>query len=157
MKTLQLQAPSVSGDLPNFESISAEELGPNHYQLLSSPASIPGLAEGDEFALDRHSAAGFKVLKREGNVVVWFFLPGEEFHADAAVAELEADLEDLGGRLDEAADSSLELVATIPLSAGFPAIEAAFDRALEMIPDSAAQYGCVSEATGFRAEWLDRG
>ena len=70
------------------------------------------------------NASGDPVLERGGNLAVQVFLEREE-GSEASLAALAQRIEALGGRLDGGAHRGR--VYTIPVTAGFPAVEEAFN------------------------------
>jgi len=123
------------------ESLDVEELGPNHFRLIFSPGMVEGIAAGDEFELDETAPYGFRVLKRSGNVVVWFYWPSEDMLRGPAAIDLQRTVERIGGRLD--GGGATHLVFTIPVKAGFPAIEKVFKNAEAITPGTTTMFGNV--------------
>src|SRR5688572_12302651 len=105
---------------PFHESVLVESMGGNHYHVLASPGLLAGFAGGDDIELTEEPP-GYRVIRRGGNVCVQFFWRGD---LDACARDLDAKAGVLGGRRDGEADGLL--VFTIPVSAGFTAIEAIF-------------------------------
>lgn len=106
---------------PLQEPVHAEEVGGEVFRLLYSPGFVQGIAAGDEFRLLGADGA-FEVVRRGGNLAVQVF-------SDEAVAPRQAELAGrvarLGGTLDGAIEQGLAF--TVPVTAGFPAVEALFD------------------------------
>jgi hypothetical protein len=106
---------------PLKEPVHAEPIGGGVYRLLFTPGLVQGIAAGDEFRLVDDDGA-FVVTRRGGNLAVQVF-------SRSSVAPLQAELANrvarLGGRLDGAVERGLAF--TVPLSAGFPAVEKLFD------------------------------
>jgi hypothetical protein len=106
---------------PLKEPVHADDIGGGVFRLLFSPGLVQGIAAGDEFRL-KSSDGGFVVTRRSGNLAVQVF-------SAERVAPLKANLtervERLGGTLDGAIDRGLTF--TVPMSVGFPAIEAVFN------------------------------
>src|SRR5260370_17134408 len=76
--------------------------------------------------VDEHS--GFRILKRSGNLCVWMiFASGKELFGAAAL-RLKERVEQIGGKLD--GGTKRTLIFTIPLRAGWPTIERAFNDAV---------------------------
>ncbi len=124
------------------EELQVEDLGTNRFRLVSSPGLVEGLAKGDEFELDEASATGFRVTKRSGLVVVWFFWPSEDLVTGPESAALQRQVEqELGGRLDGGGHT--QLIFSIPVGAGFTAIEALFQEAEARHPGATTMFGNV--------------
>jgi hypothetical protein len=108
-----------------MEDVPATPMGePGTFRLTASPGLAQGLAAED---VVRVAADGlFTVVRRGGNLAVQVF--AREL-SDNALDGLVADVSGLGGRLDGGTDSadSLLRVFTIPVTAGFAAVETVFD------------------------------
>jgi hypothetical protein len=136
--TLNLVADINPDGTPFYESVLVEELGENRYRVLASPGLLEGFAGGDEIELDSEEPLGFRVTRRGGNVCVQFFWKGD---LDACARDLGARAAALGGRIDGKADGLL--VFTLPVSAGFQAIESIFYEAEKRYADSSWMYANV--------------
>lgn len=105
---------------PLKEPVHAELIRPGEFRLLYSPGLVQGIAAGDEFRLLGEDGA-FEVTRRAGNLAVQVF-------SDGPVGPWQADLTErvsqIGGNFDGAIEKGL--VFTLPVTAGFPAIEAVF-------------------------------
>jgi hypothetical protein len=123
------------------ETLPVLAIGPGRYRLLASPGFVEGLAAGDEFELDPHSPLGHRVLRRGGNLCVWFYHAEPLSEGSAATHDIREVAESLGGRLD--GGYSRMLVLTVPLAAGFDAVARAFDAAVARHAGSAWLYGNV--------------
>lgn len=138
----QVVVPVLSdGRRQGEESLPAIEVGPGRYRLLASPGFVEGLAAGDEFELSPDSPLGYRVLARGGNLCAWFYFPHEVDAESHEVGELSRIAEALGGRLD--GGWSRMAVLTVPLSAGWAAIESALNGALERLGGTSWLYGNV--------------
>lgn len=106
---------------PLKEPVHVQVLGPGAYRLLYSPGFVQGIAAGDEFRLPGEDGA-FEVTRRGGNLAIQLFSlePVAPFQA-----ELAEQVQRLGGTLDGAIERGL--VFTVPVSAGFPAVETLFN------------------------------
>ncbi len=122
---------------PIKEPVHVEPLGNNQFRLLYSPGFVQGMAAGDVFRL-LNDDGDFEVLSRAGNLAV------QLFHTEP-VAPVQAGLtrrvEQLGGVLDGAIERGL--VFTVPLRAGFPAVEALFNQLVKEYPGLEWYYGNV--------------
>lgn len=109
-----------SDGTPVLERLPARRAGPGRYVLTGSPGLAQGAAAGDvvEILDDR----SFRVISRGGNLAVQVLGNGFD---DAAFDELESAVTALGGWLDGGHDRVR--VFTIPVSAGFAAVESALD------------------------------
>jgi hypothetical protein len=106
---------------PIQEPVHVQEIGQGRFRLLYSPGLVQGIAAGDEFRIVGNDGA-FDVTRRGGNLAVQVF-------STAPVAPLRAVLEERVARLGGTLDGAIEhgLVFTVPVSVGFPAIEAVFN------------------------------
>jgi hypothetical protein len=122
---------------PSVELVHAVELGEGRFRLLYSPGFVEGIAAGDEFRLlDEHGA--FEVTRRSGNVAVQVF--GSEPLAPQA-GGLVRRVAELGGVLDGQIERGM--VFTIPVAAGFPAIESVFNEFVSSHPGTEWLFGNV--------------
>jgi hypothetical protein len=123
------------------ESLPVAVVGPARFRLLASPGFVEGLAAGDEFVLDDDVLLGYRVLERGGNLCVWLYFAQDVSEHGAETDDVRRAVEGLGGWLD--GGWSRMLVFTVPLTAGFPAVDAALDAAVARIPGASWAYGNV--------------
>ena len=105
---------------PFQEPVHAQPLELGGYRLLYSPGLVQGIAAGDEFRLLGDDGA-FEVTRRGGNLAI------QLFSLDSVAPfreELAAQVRGLGGTLDGEVERGLAF--TVPVSAGFPAVESLF-------------------------------
>ena len=136
--TLNLAARTNPDGSPFYESVLVEELGGNRFTVLASPGLLEGVAGGDEIELAPDEPLGFRVTRRGGNVCVQFFWKGD---LKRCMQDLEPKAAALGGRLD--GEGATVLVFTIPVAAGFPAIERIFYEAEQQYTGCSWLYGNV--------------
>ncbi|MDY3558712.1 DUF4265 domain-containing protein [Gemmata sp. JC673] len=107
-------------DRPLREPVHAEPVHPGVFRLRHTPGFVQGIAAGDEFRLVGEDGA-FEVTRRGGNLAVQVF-------SDEPVAPLRVELTERVARLGGTLDGAIErgLAFTVPVSAGFPAVEAVF-------------------------------
>lgn len=115
----------VDGRSDRVEEVLVETVDADRYRVASSPGMVRGLAAGDVIALDPQSPAGFRLLQRGGNVCVHVFC--DAARRDATQAALTQTLGRIGGRLDGTMGRT-GLCFTVPVMAGFTAIEGALQR-----------------------------
>ena len=116
---VRLFAGTAASGEPVYEIVPAVRTSRTEYEILGSPGLATGCAAGDRV---RILADGrFEIATRGGNVcvVIYPHMPPD----DSAVASLQDAFEKLAG-LVEASQDKRVVVATVPVSAGFPAIEA---------------------------------
>jgi hypothetical protein len=106
---------------PLKEPVHVENLGDDMFRLLYSPGLVLGIAAGDEFRLLGDDGA-FEVTRRGGNLAIQVYCTSS---VPPHQAELEERVAQLGGTLDGSIDRGLAF--TIPVTAGFAAIEAIFN------------------------------
>ena len=123
------------------EAIPATSLGGSRFVIDASPGMVEGIAAGDKIEVAPGDRLGYRVLERGGNLCVWFYFPRpvDETHPD--VFALATSIEALGGWLD--GGYARMVVFTIPVSAGFAAVEAVLDAAVGRHPESTWSYGNV--------------
>ena len=110
---------------PVYEIVPAQSMPDGHWRLLGTPALAEGCAEGDVLAVTDDGE--FSVRERGGNVSVISYAEsgrGLEPHDVEALRHL---LGPLQARVETPEDRRW-VVATIPIAAGLPAIEAALAR-----------------------------
>ena len=115
----------VDGRADVVEEVLVEKLDNERYRIASSPGMIQGLAADDVIALNSQSPAGFELLERGNNVCVHVFC--DAALRNAIQADLTQTLGRIGGRLDGTMGET-GLCFTIPVLAGFTAIEGALRR-----------------------------
>lgn len=120
------------------ESVLVDELGGDRYRVVASPGLLQGFAAGDEIELAAEEPLGFRVTKRGGNLSVQFYWKGD---LKRAAQELLPKVEAINGYLD--GEAQWLLVFTIPMSAGFPAIEMIFYEGEKLYPGCQWLYGNV--------------
>jgi hypothetical protein len=136
---------------PMRESIPAEKLAGNRYRMLASPGFANEFASGDVIELIDNDGR-FRVVQRGGNVCVQIFFRGDK---DFAKKEFGRRLAALDGWLDggtEGKGGNL-LIYTIPHTAGFPAIEGAFENLPNHIELDEWMYGNVYADDGAPLNW----
>jgi hypothetical protein len=141
-------------DKPLKEPVHVEDVGEGRFRLLYSPGLVQGMAAGDEFRL-LDDDGRFAVLRRAGNLALQVF-------SSAPMGELRDELAARVGRLGGTLDGSVErgVVFTVPLAAGFAAIEAVFNQWIAEHPGWEWYYGNVySTADGVTPLnwWLPQG
>ena len=140
--THDLRVPVISdGVHQGEEMLPVAEVGDGRYRLLASPGFVEGLAADDEFELDPQAPLGHRVVRRGGNLCVWFYHSEPLSETSTVTADVRSTAESLGGRLD--GGYSRMLVLTIPLSAGFDAVARTFDDAVRRHAASSWLYGNV--------------
>ena len=139
----QIRLPVVdsAGQLSLEETLPAEPLGGDRYRLIASPGLVEGLAAGDEIELDSSASCGFRVLRRSGQLCIWFYLP--KAAPSAGEARVIRAAERLGGYVD-GRHAQLR-VLTIPISAGFDAVARELDGAVRDLAGASWLYGNVYE------------
>jgi hypothetical protein len=139
--TIKLPALDESGKTSMLEVLEADQLESGALRLVHSPGFVDGLAAGDEIELTTTTPAGYRVVKRSGNLAIWVFFDDEKHVHGPAQSRLRLEAERLGGILDGGSGGSL--IFTIPLRAGFDAIREAFDRVTGEIGGTGWTYGNV--------------
>lgn len=129
------------GGRPGTELVEVEPVGPNRYRLRYSPGVLEGLARGDVIELSDADPRGFTVVARSGLLCVWFYFgePGANRGPDGD--RVRTAVERFGGACDGGGNT--HLIFSVPVSLGFPAVEALFDDLVGQHPGSTWLYGNV--------------
>ncbi len=121
------------------EEVLVRRLENHSFELLCSPGLVLGLAAGDVFEL--MPLGRYRIVSRSGNVCVQCYPTGD---IDAFERALADRLRAIGGRTD--GRSWRQVIATVPVAVGFPAIEAALqDVLIKIDPACVWNYGNVYE------------
>ena len=126
---------------PGTEAVDVERLGPKQFRLLFSPGVVEGLAKGDVFELSDTDPKGFTVVTRSGNLCVWFYFQEPGVNQGPDGNRVRVAVEKLGGICD--GGGNINLVFSVPVSIGFPAIEALFNDLVKQYPGSSWLFGNV--------------
>ena len=113
-------------------------LADGNFRLVVPPALTVGLAAGDVFAVDPASLRP-QILRRSGNLTIWLYPAG----ANDEARQLEDQVEALGGTFDGSAHEDTVFIFTLPVNAGFPAIEAIFGRFVQACGRAEWHFGNV--------------
>jgi Domain of unknown function (DUF4265) len=131
------------------EEVPVTPLGSRRFRLLASPTLALGAAAGDEIEVDEQGV--YSVVRRGTNVAV---------HVEATEKlddhELVRRVNELGGLLDgraEAPPDAFIATFTIPVGAGFAAIERVFERFVADKPAASWSYGNVYDSEGEPLNW----
>lgn len=125
-EVVNLIAGRASSGRDVFEEVPVERLDDGSCRVLQSPGLAQGIAAGD--IIDVRPDGTFRTIHRGGNVVVQVYAPRDVLGALHEV--LEPHIAELGGWLDGrgAKQTTGSLVYTIPITAGFDAIDAVMRR-----------------------------
>lgn len=128
-----------------LEEVPVEPLSGNRWRVLQSPGVVLGVAADDVIELIPDGE--FNVISRGRNVCVQVYAPSTRL--DGIHGILDPLIHGLGGRLDGrvARNTIGVLVYTIPVDAGFPAIETVV-KSVEDLPSVEWFYGNVYAADG---------
>ena len=140
------------------EHVPAHNLGDHTWLLLRSPLYALQLAAGDTIRITNETTGEFEFIARGGNVAVHFYLAERDLNdlqATASVArKIAPEIKALGGCMD--AQTAGLIVYTIPIVAGFPAIEKLFETAIDEFPGAQWQYTNVfDQKTGEPLLWWE--
>jgi uncharacterized protein DUF4265 len=122
---IRLAAGRNAADEPVLETVPAAATDePSTFRLIATPGLVQGVAANDVVRVGDQGS--FSVVRRGGNLGVQVF--AREL-TDNSFASLHAEVERLGGYLDGGggARAASVRVFTIPVSAGFPSVEHAFN------------------------------
>jgi hypothetical protein len=142
-ETIEIDVPvcHTGSSRPMTESLVVVPLGDNRYRLVYSPGVIEGMARGDEFELSSTDLEGFQVLKRAGNLCVWFYFAEVGRNRGPDGQAVRQQVEEFGGLCDGGGNT--HLVFSVPVSLGFGSIEALFNSLAEQYEGSSWLYGNV--------------
>ncbi|SDM30840.1 protein of unknown function [Allokutzneria albata] len=116
---VRLFAGTATSGEPVYEVVPAVRAGQTVYEILGSPGLATGCAAGDRVRVDADGR--FEIITRGGNVCLVVYPPTPP--DDDAVAVLREAFGRLAGQVEAPVDKRF-IVVTVPVSAGFPAIEA---------------------------------
>lgn len=116
-----------------YEDVHVTVAADGAFEVEATPRLVLGVAAGDVIRVD--SDGGFTVTRRGGNVAI------HVYGSSAAAEELVEAFGRLGGRVD-ASDARLT-VLSVPVAAGFAAIEAPLRELCHRLPDVEWHYGNV--------------
>ena len=122
---------------PLKEPVHAQHLEGDRYRVLFSPGLVQGVAGGDDIRV-LNDDGKFEVVRRGGTLAIQVF-------ANDPVEPLRDELAQQVAKLDGVLDGAIEygLVFTIPVAAGFPAIESVFNAWVDQHPGWEWYYGNV--------------
>lgn len=123
------------------EVLAALPLGPNRFRLAYSPGVVEGMAKGDVFELRPTDPKGFHVLERAGNLCVWFYFREAGANRGPDGERVRAAVGAFGGDCDGGGNTNL--VFSVPVSLGFPAVESLFNALVGQYPGSSWLFGNV--------------
>jgi hypothetical protein len=146
MTDIRLPVLDNSGQPTLEEELPAETLEAGRFRLLASPGLVEGVAAGDELELTSDEPTGFRVLRRGGQLCIWVYVP--EPPPVGTEARLDRAARALGGYVD-CGNSGLRIL-TVPVTAGFPRVEAELDAVVAEVGGSSWLYGNVYD-------WLNAG
>lgn len=143
VRTVELELPVCHdyGGRATTEVLDAVPLGPNRYRLAYSPGVVEGMAKGDVFELRPAESKGFHVLERSGNLCVWFYFREAGVNRGPDGERVRAAVERFGGWCDGGGNT--HLVFSVPVSFGFPAVEALFHGLASQHPGASWLFGNV--------------
>jgi hypothetical protein len=133
------------------EIVPARPLGEEMFLVLATPGMVYGCAAGDTVRVGDDGR--FAVVRRGGNVAVHIYAKPPLEHRD--IEDLEGRFDPLSGLVEVPAHRRFAVV-TVPVSAGFPAIEAAIAGWVSDRTDTAEWFfGNVYDDDGAPLEWWD--
>ncbi len=127
------------------ESVLVERVSTDCYRIASTPGFVENLAAGDFIGLDPTLPEGYRLLISRGrNLAIRFVLASDAPLSARAVAQqfLDRQFSSLKGQLDGHMGTR-GLVYTVPLAAGFDAVDGVMGRAVERFSGSTWWYGNV--------------
>lgn len=89
----------VQGERRGQEAVPAGPLGARRFRVRGSPGLVEGLAAGDGLELDAAAPLGYRLLRRGGNLSVWFYCARDVRENDAEQADLRGAVEALAWSL----------------------------------------------------------
>jgi len=143
MKHITLPVFSDDGRSQTREVLEVDSVPSGGCRLLHSPAFVEGVAAGDVIEPDEREPSGFRVLSRAGNLAVVVTFEEEQDRSAEPVGRLREGIRALGGTQD--GGPARMLVLTVPLRAGFPAVEKLLNGFVAEMPGTHWWYGNVYE------------
>jgi hypothetical protein len=144
---VRLLAGHKSDGQPVFEVLPAELVKPGVYDVLGSPGLAHGCAAGDRIQVNDDGS--FEVLERGRNLCLVLY-PTPPLH-DHELASLGAVFQQLGG-IVETPPTRRFIVVTVPVTAGFDAVEHAAS-SWASTNNAAWEYGNVYDDHGNALGW----
>jgi hypothetical protein len=138
---IELPVCQNDGSRVGTESLEAEQLSSNRYRLLYSPGVVEGVAKNDVIELSDTDPKGFVIVARSGFLCVWFYFSQAGVNRGPDGERVRAAVEEFGGVCDGGGNT--HLVFSIPVSLGFPAVEALLDGLVGRHPGSSWLFGNV--------------
>jgi len=132
---------------PAYESVHLAPTNKGTYKVLFTPGLAYDIAAEDEIEL--FDGGRYRVITRGGNLAVRVF--SETQFDDSSEQLINAVVTELSGRLDGRIDRGLAF--TIPVRAGFPAVQKVFGEYLQTNPAAVWEYGNVYDENGTPIEW----
>lgn len=139
---------SEKTEAPQFEPIHVKPLGGRRYEVEFTPGLAYDVAAGDHIELGDDGT--YLVVARAGNVAVRVL--SEQLSEQQASNLTHLVEQSLRGRLDGNLGRRC-LAYTVPIQAGFPAIEKIFNEFVRSIPSSMWEFGNVYGKDGQPLNW----
>ena len=133
---------------PVTEKVPARRRSDGLIEVLGTPGIAYGCAAGDVLSVEANGR--FEVVRRGGNVAIHLW-PSQHFTDDQLTA-LRLLFEPLRG-LVEGPDPARFAVVTVPVTAGFPAIEQAIERFVGKQPEIEWYFGNVRDESELPLNW----
>lgn len=135
----------IDADPPGGEHVPARKLSNDEWEITRSPLYATEVASGDIIRTTNTAVGSFDIVRRGGNVCVQLYL-GENEADDAKATSVFAEeigilVKPLKGWVDATTAGLISL--TIPVSAGFQAIEGVLEIAVEKSLGAQWQYANV--------------
>ncbi len=155
-KWIEVELPVDPADEPK-ESVLVEKLSADRFRIVSTPGFVENLATDDVISLDSDRSQGYRLLTRGGNLAVRFVLASRFCPRDRHEAQefLDQELTRHRGRLDGFMGER-GLTYTVPVSAGFDAVEAIMGSAVVRFSDSTWWHGNVYDDADQPLNWWHR-
>ena len=137
-------------DPPGTQPVEVDARPDGTFLILHSPGFVEGIAAGDVVRITDRELGLFEVVERGGNVSLKWSTPdsiaGVLDQANAILSELSASFD---GAIEHAA------VWTVPVAAGFSAIEERMERVVALRDGSSWWYGNVYDDKGAPLNWWE--
>ena len=139
----------IDAESPGSESVPALRLDDGSWELLSSPLYATEIASGDVIKVLDKNSGSYEIIKRGGNVCIHFYLGEPHINSESETAKAKSSvalkLSQLDGRIDASVSGLLS--CTIPVNAGFNAIELVFNELTKSFLGSQWQFTNVYNST----------
>ena len=139
-----------TGTVATREMLEVEREGTNFFRLLHSPAFVDGIARGDLLELLPDIVEGYRIIERGGYLAIVVAFPDAEAKSKSHQLLIES-LVPVAGVCEGGPSHSL--VCSVPVTAGFPNVEAILNSFCHEAPGTTWWFGNVYSLSGEPLGW----